>query len=83
MGPEPGRNFEEPVVTYSEKPLEFLDGYLPAAPGLPIVPTVKAASLLAVLVAYAVGFVLLYPIAKTDVSSGAPGRAAAMEIVGH
>ena len=33
-------------MTYSEKPLDFRDGYLPAAAGLPIVPTVKAASLL-------------------------------------
>ena len=51
--------------------------------GLPIVPTVKAASLLAVLVAYAVGFAILYPIAQTDVSKGVPEGAAVMEVVGH
>ena len=70
-------------MTYSEKPLDFRDGYLPAAAGLPIVPTVKAASLMAVLVAYAVGFAILYPIARTDVSKGMSGRAAVMEVVGH
>ena len=70
-------------MTYSEKPLDFRDGYLPAAAGLPIVPTVKAASLMAVLVAYAVGFAILYPIARTDVPKGASEGAAAMEVVGH
>jgi hypothetical protein len=70
-------------VTYSEKPLEFLDGYLPAAAGLPIVPTVKAASLLAVLLAYAVGFAILYPIARANVSKGVSEGAAVMEVVGH
>ena len=70
-------------MTYSEKPLDFRDGYLPAAAGLPIVPTVKAASLMAVLVAYAVGFAILYPIARTDVSKGMSERAAVMEVVGH
>jgi hypothetical protein len=70
-------------VTYSENPVDLRDGYLPAAPGLPIVPTVKAASLLAVLVAYAVGFAILYPIAQTNVSKGVSEGAAVMEVVGH
>jgi hypothetical protein len=67
-------------VTYSETPLDLRDGYLPAAPGLPVVPTVKAASLVAVLVAYAVGFAILYPIAQTDLSKGV---SAVTEVVGH
>jgi hypothetical protein len=71
------------VTTYSEKPFDFRDGYLPAAPGLPIVPTIKAASLVAVLLAYAVGFAILYPIAQDNLSKGAPEGAALMEVVGH
>jgi len=70
-------------VTYSEKPADFRDGYLPAAQGLPIVPTIKAASLLAVLLAYAVGFAILYPIAQTSVSKGVSEGAALMQVVGH
>jgi len=70
-------------VTYSEKPLDFRDGYLPAAAGLPIVPTVKAASLLAVLLAYAVGFAILYPIAQTNACKGVSEGAALVEVVGH
>ena len=70
-------------MTYSEKPLDFRDGYLPAAAGLPIVPTVKAASLLAVLLAYAVGFAILYPIAQTNACKGVPEGAALVEVVGH
>lgn len=70
-------------MTYSENPLDLRDGYLPAAAGLPIVPTVKAASLLAVLFAYAVGFAILYPIAQTNVSKGVSEGAAMMEGVGH
>jgi hypothetical protein len=61
-------------VTNIENSLEFRDGYLPAAAGLPIVPTIKTTALVAVLVAYAVGFAILYPIAETsapkNVSSG-------------
>jgi hypothetical protein len=72
-------------VTNLEEPLHFRDGYLPAARGLPIVPTIETAALLAVLLAYAVGFAILYPIAHTSmvksVSTG--GDPALMEVVGH
>jgi len=53
-------------VTKFEEPLDFRDGYLPAARGLPIVPTIETTALLAVLLAYAVGFAILYPIAQTS-----------------
>jgi hypothetical protein len=62
-------------VTNFEKSLDFRDGYLPAAAGVPIVPTVKTAALVAVLLAYAVGFAILYPIAETSVSKNlSPGN---------
>jgi hypothetical protein len=72
-------------VTKFEEPVDFRDGYLPTARGLPIVPTIETTALLAVLLAYAVGFAILYPIAKMDVvksvsTSAAP---ALMEVVGH
>jgi hypothetical protein len=70
-------------VTSLEKPLEFRDGYLPAEPGLSTVPTIKAGPLLAVLLAYAVGFAILYPIAQTSAFKGASGPAGLMEVVGH
>jgi hypothetical protein len=54
-------------VTNIENSLEFRDGYLPAAAGVPIVPTIKTTALLSVLLAYAVGFAILYPIAETSV----------------
>ncbi len=72
-------------MTNFERPLEFRDGYLPAARGLPSVPTIKSAALLAVLLAYAVGFAILYPIAETSVFKSASTGAdpALMEVVGH
>jgi hypothetical protein len=71
-------------VTKFEEPVDFLDGYLPAARGLPV-PTIETAALLAVLLAYALGFAILYPIAKTDVvKSASTGAAPALtEVVGH
>jgi hypothetical protein len=72
-------------VSNFEGSLDFRDGYLPAARGLPIVPTIKTTALLAVLVAYAVGFAILYPIAQTSVVKSASTGAdpALMEVVGH
>ena len=72
-------------MTKFEEPVDFRDGYLPAARGLPIVPTIESAALLAVLLAYAVGFVVLYPIARTDVVKSVSTGAgpALMEVVGH
>jgi hypothetical protein len=54
-----------------EKPLDLRDDYLSAASGLPIVPTVRTAALLAALLAYAAGFAILYPIAQASVSKSA------------
>ena len=72
-------------MTNFEGPLDFRDGYLPAARGLPSVPTIKSAALLAVLLAYAVGFAILYPIAQTSVVKSVTGSAepALMEAVGR
>ncbi len=71
-------------MTNFEGPLDFRDGYLPAARGLPV-PTIETTALLAVLLAYAVGFAILYPIAETSVvKSVSTGAAPAlMEVVGH
>ena len=71
-------------MTKFEEPVDFRDGYLPAARGLPV-PTIETAALLAVLLAYAVGIAVLYPIAKTDVVKSVSTGAgpAVMEVVGH
>jgi len=71
-------------VTNFQGPLDFRDGYLPAARGLPV-PTIETTALLAVLLAYAVGFAILYPLAQTSVvKSVSTGAAPAlMEVVGH
>ena len=72
-------------MTNFEEPLGFDDGYLPAARGLPSAPAIKTRALLAVLLAYAVGFAILYPIAQTSVVKSGPTGAdpALMEVVGH
>jgi hypothetical protein len=72
-------------VTNVESSLEFRDGYLPAAAGLPIVPTIKTTALLSVLLAYAVGFAILYPIAETSVPKNlAPANNRALtELIGQ
>ena len=66
-------------MTKFEGSLDFRNGDLPAARGLPIVPTIKTAALLAVL------FAILYPIAQTSVVKSASTGAgpALMEVVGH
>jgi hypothetical protein len=55
-------------VSNFEKSLDLRAGYLPAAAGLPIVQTIKTAAVLVVLLAYAAGFVILYPIVQASVS---------------
>jgi hypothetical protein len=72
-------------VTSLEKSPDFRDGYLPAAVGVPIVPSIKTTALLAVLLAYAVGFAILYPIAEASVSKNvsAGNNPALTESVGH
>ena len=71
-------------MTHSEKSLDFHDGYLPARLGMAMWPTVKTAALLGALLAYAIGFALLYPLAQASVSkSAAEGNdPALMDFVG-
>ena len=66
------------------KPLEFHDGYLPARPVTPVTPPAKTVVLLAALLAYAIGFAILYPLAQASVSkSAAEGNdPALMDFVG-
>jgi hypothetical protein len=54
-------------VTRFEKPAEFGGAYPHAAPGA---PTLKSLILLAALLAYAAGFVMLYPLAANSVAKG-------------
>ena len=48
-----------------EKPLDFVTAYPHAAPGA---PTIKTLALLAALLAYAAGFVILYPVVASSVA---------------
>ncbi len=48
-----------------EKPADFATAYPHAAPGA---PTVKTLALLAALLAYAAGFVILYPVVASSVA---------------
>jgi hypothetical protein len=59
------------TVTHSEKPLDFLDGYLPARLGAPTLLTLRTTALLAALLLYAIGLAILYPLAQASVSKSA------------
>jgi len=52
-------------MTRFEKPAQFDSAYVPATPRA---PTIKTLALLAALLAYAAGFVLLYPIVASSVA---------------
>jgi hypothetical protein len=54
-------------MTRFERPVQFAKGY-PYAPATPRVSTIRTLALLAVLLAYAVGFVILYPIVANSVA---------------
>ena len=54
-----------------EKLLGFRDGFLPARPGAPALPTLRTAALLAALLAYAIGFAVLYPLVQASASKSA------------
>jgi hypothetical protein len=70
-------------MTKFERPLDFHSSDLPNVRGLPIGTAVKTAALLAALLAYAVGFVLLYPIAQTSVmKSASEGNDPALIVLG-
>jgi hypothetical protein len=58
-------------VTHYERPLGFRDGFLPAHPGRSALLTLKTAALLAALLAYAIGFAFLYPLAQASASKSA------------
>jgi hypothetical protein len=63
------------VVTQYEKPLGFPDGFVPARSGAPALPTLRTAALLAALLAYAIGFAILYPFAQASaLKSAAEGN---------
>ena len=62
-------------MTNFEPPLIFADRGVPAARRLPSVGAVRTAVLLALLVAYGVGFAVLYPLVQTSaVQSAAEGN---------
>jgi hypothetical protein len=52
-------------VSRFEKPADFVTAYPHAAPGA---PTIKTLALLAALLAYAVGFIILYPVVASSVA---------------
>lgn len=69
-------------MTNIAKPPEFSDHGLFGARGLPGVPAIKAAVLLAFLIAYGLGFVILYPLVQASVSKSAANGNDPMAFVG-
>jgi len=62
-------------MTYIEKPLDFPHRALSAAQSLPNLPAIKTAVLLALLIAYGLGFAALYPLVqKSAAKSAAEGN---------
>jgi hypothetical protein len=53
-------------MTNFEKPLDFPDRGVSGIRGLPSVASIKAAVLLALLIAYGLGFAVLYPLVQTS-----------------
>jgi hypothetical protein len=58
-------------MTNFEKPLDFPDRGLPGAHGLPSVAAIKTAVVLALLIAYGLGFAALYPLVQTSAAESA------------
>jgi hypothetical protein len=69
-------------MTNIAKPPEFSDRGLFGAHDLPSVAALKPAFLLAFLVAYALGFLILYPLAQASVSKSAAEGNDPMTFVG-
>jgi hypothetical protein len=69
-------------MTNIAKPPEFADRDQFGARGLPSVAPIKAAVLLALLVAYGLGFVVLYPLAQASVSKSTDSGNDPMAFVG-
>ncbi len=55
----------------SAKLLDFHDRHVPDRPAMATWPTVRSAILLAALLAYAIGFAILYPLAQASASKSA------------
>jgi hypothetical protein len=58
-------------MTNFEKPLDFPDRSLAGARSLPSAAAIKTAVLMALLIAYSLGFAALYPLAQTSVAKSA------------
>jgi hypothetical protein len=58
-------------MTNFEKPLDYPDRGLPGAHGLSSVANLKTAVLLALLIAYGLGFAVLYPLVQTSAAKSA------------
>jgi hypothetical protein len=58
-------------MTNFEKFLDFRECGLPGAHGLPSVAAIKTAVLLALLIAYGLGFAVLYPLVQTTAAKSA------------
>jgi hypothetical protein len=58
-------------MTNFDKPLDFLERGLPGAHGLARAAAIKTAVLLALLVAYGLGFAALYPLVQTSSAKSA------------
>jgi hypothetical protein len=69
-------------MTNIAKPPEFSDRGLFGAHGLPSVAAIKPVVLLAFLIAYGLGFVILYPLAQASMSKSAAEGNDPMAFVG-
>jgi hypothetical protein len=58
-------------MTNTEKPLDFYGRGLSGVHGLPSAATIKTAVLLALLIAYGLGFAALYPLVQTSAAKSA------------
>ena len=58
-------------MTPYERPIGFRNSFLPAHPEKSSLLTLKSAALVAALLAYAIGFVVLYPLAQASVANSA------------
>jgi hypothetical protein len=58
-------------MTHFDKPLDFHGHALVAAHRVPRAAAIKTAFLLALLIAYGLGFAVLYPLVRTSAAKGA------------
>jgi hypothetical protein len=69
-------------MTKFEKPVDFIDRGVSDAHGLPSLCAIKAAIVFTLLVAYALGFVMLYPAVQASISRSAAEGADPIAFVG-